>query len=51
MTDDERAALTARYDRLAARIRHMDALNIPVPAELACEQEALRRRLDALMED
>lgn len=44
-------ALAARYDRLCARIRDHDAANIPVPPELACEQERLRRQLDGLMED
>ena len=51
MTDDERRELTAKYDRLTARIRHMDAINMPIPQELQCEQENLRRRLEALMED
>lgn len=48
---DERRELIAKYDRLTARIRHMDALNMPIPQELQCEQERLRRLLDDLMED
>lgn len=51
MTDGERRELTDRYDRLTARVRDLDALNMPIPPELACELERLRRRLEGLMED
>ena len=51
MTADERRDLTARYDRLTARIRHMDAMGWDIPQELKLEQERMRRLLDGLMED
>ena len=51
MKDKERNDLTARYERVTARIRDMDTLNMMVPQELKNEQERLRRQLDALLED
>lgn len=51
MDADERRTLTTAYDRLTARVRHLDAENEPIPDWLKNALETARRRLDGLLED